>query len=751
MAIAVWGTVQGVGFRPFVYAAANERRLSGWVRNASDAVRIEVQGAEHAVREFLEVLRTPPPAARIERVEALDIGLEEESGFRILDSAPDGNVRITLPADLAICRDCITELEDPHARRSGYAFTNCTQCGPRYSIVEALPYDRANTSMRRFALCAACAREYSDVADRRFHAQPLACPTCGPRVTLLSAAGARLAEGAGAIAAAAASLVSGQILACKGLGGFQLLVDGTNEQAVRLLRERKGRDEKPFALMFASLEAMREECALSNAEEQALCSPAAPIVLAQRRVHASSRLAAAVAPRNPRLGVMLPYTPLHRILMAAVARPLVCTSANLAGEPICIDDRELENRLDGVADLVLTHDRPIVRPIDDSVARIASGDLQLLRRARGYAPLPLRVRGLGSRSILATGAQLKSTIALAKGGEVVVSQHLGDLSSAESVASMKRTVCDLTRLLEVRPEIVSCDLHPDYASTVLAEALAAEWNVPLERVQHHHAHIAASMAEHGLRGPVLGLAWDGSGLGSDGALWGGEALAVDGASFCRVAHLRPFSLPGGESAMRDPTRSALGLLYEVFGRDAIDYIEMEPARARTLLSMLDAGVNCPSTCSMGRLFDAVAAITRVRERAGYEGQAAMELEFALDGATDCGAYRIALGDGVPAIADWEPLLHALLFDSARGLAASVMSARFHNALVDLAEEMALRAGMHRVVLSGGCFQNVRLVEAVLERLRARRFEVFTSRLYPPNDGGLSLGQLYVAALREGAA
>jgi hydrogenase maturation protein HypF len=450
---------------------------------------------------------------------------------------------------------------------------------------------------------------------------------------------------------------------------------------------------------------------------------------------------------------MLPATPLHRLLLAAAERPLVCTSGNLSEEPICIADVEAQERLGGIAEAFLAHDRAIVRPIDDSVARVDGSGLQILRRARGFTPLSLRLpeglAGLGARCILATGAQLKSTVALAKGGQVVVSQHLGDLFNAEGVLLLERTALDLMRFLEAEPELVACDLHPDYASTRLAEKLALRLGVPIERVQHHHAHVAACMAEHGITGPVLGFAWDGAGLGTDGTLWGGEALVVEGAACRRVAHLRPFSLPGGEAAMREPLRAAVGLLYELFGWGALEHVELPAPRARGLISMLESGVSCPRTTSIGRLFDAVAALTSVRDRAGYEGQAALELELAADGVSDRKAYPLPLRDGEPAIADWEPLILALLDDRARGVSAGVMSARFHNALVDWAETVALRSGLSRVVLSGGCFQNLRLGEAVRERLSARGVDVYTPRMYPCNDGGLSLGQLFVAACRRG--
>ena len=751
LAVTTWGTVQGVGFRPFVHAAATARGLTGWVRNGADAVRLEVQGPNEDIQRFLDVLRSPPPAAHVDRVEVVEVSLQESNGFQILESAHDVTARPTLPADLAICRECAAEMDDAKERRHGYPFTNCTQCGPRYSIVDALPYDRPHTSMKAFSLCGACAREYADPADRRFHAQPIACPACGPRARLVSSGGVEIAEGARAIEEAARALLAGDVLALKGLGGFQLLVDATSEEAVAKLRERKRREEKPFAVMFPSLEVARRSCLLSAAEETALSSAAAPILLARRRSDGSCQIAEAVAPRNPRVGATLPYTPLHRMLLAAVDRPVVCTSGNVSEEPMCTDDVEARERLGGIADRFLVHDRPIVRPVDDSVTRIDSDGIQILRRARGFAPRPLRLPSIGAHCILATGAQLKSTIGLAKDKEVVVSQHLGDLCSVEGAHLLERTARDLTRFFEATPNVVACDLHPDYASTRLAENLASEWGVPIERVQHHHAHVAACVAEHGLSGPLLGLAWDGSGLGSDGTIWGGEALVVDGASFRRFAQLRPFSLPGGEGAVRQPSRSALGLLYEVFGQSAIEYIDMEESRVRTLFAMLAGALNCPKTSSMGRLFDAVAALTGVRERAGYEGQAAMELEFAADGISDRTAYPILLRDGEPALADWEPLLRALLYDRARGLSAPIMSARFHNALVDLAEAIATRAGLPRVVLAGGCFQNLRLSEAVRERLRARSFDVYMPRMYPPNDGGLSLGQLYVAACRNGGA
>lgn len=746
-AITVHGVVQGVGFRPFVHVAATARGLAGWVRNRADGVRIEVEGPAPAVEDFVKALASEaPPAARITRVEVSEAPLQHERAFRILDSDPEAPPRPTVPADLASCPECLAEVGSPGGRRFRYPFTNCTRCGPRWTLIESLPYDRPRTSMKGFVLCADCEAEYRDPGDRRFHAQPIACPACGPRVSLLAPEGSRLAEDEAALRGAVDALREGHVLALRGLGGFHLLVDATNPEAVALLRQRKRRPEKPFAVMFPSLQVLRSCCEVSPEEAAVLTSPAAPILLLRRRASEGTEvsIAESVAPGNPWLGALLPYTPLHRLLLEAVGRPLVCTSGNLSDEPLCTDSEEALVRLREVADRFLVHDRPIVRPVDDSVARMTPEGFQVLRRARGYAPLPLSLPG--APCLLGLGAQLKGTVALCVGEQVVVSQHLGDLGSLEGARLLERTVEDLRRLLEARPVALACDLHPDYASTRLAERLSSEWGVPLVRVQHHHAHVAACMAEHGLSGPVLGLAWDGAGLGTDGALWGGEALVVEGAGFRRVAHVRPFSLPGGEKALREPRRAALGLLHEVEGAGALMHLQEAFAahEGEVLVAMLGRGVQSPRTTSMGRLFDAIAALSGIRTRAGFEGQAAMALEFAA-GEGEAEPYPLPLREGAPAVADWEPLVRALLSDRRRGVPPPLMAARFHAALVELAEAIAVRVGLPRVVLSGGCFQNLRLLREVRSRLRARGFEVFSPQQYPPNDGGLSLGQVAVAA------
>jgi len=745
--IAVRGIVQGVGFRPFVYGAARARGLVGWVRNDPAGVRIEIQGHGPGVRDFIDALRREAPAAaKVENVEVVELAPSDDLEFRIVDSDAGGAAEPCLPADLAICEACAREIDAARERRFRYPFTNCTHCGPRYSIIEALPYDRPSTSMRAFALCERCREEYGDPTNRRFHAQPIACPECGPRLRLLDTRGAVELEGDAALAAAAARIRSGSIVAVKGLGGFHLVADATDATVIGRLRQRKRRDEKPFAVMFPAIAAIRRACVVSENEAALLASPAAPIVLLRRRVEPSALAIDAIAPRNPDLGVLLPYTPLHHLLLAEVGRPVVCTSGNLSDEPLVVDVGDALRRLDGVADAFLDHDRPIVRPLDDSVARVVAGRPMLLRRARGFAPLPLALPA-PVPCLLAVGGHLKCTVALARSRQVVASQHLGDLGSFEGTALLERTVTDLVGFFAAAPEAVACDLHPEYASTRLAERLAAAWKVPLVRVQHHHAHVAAVVAEHALRGPVLGLAWDGAGLGTDGVLWGGEALVVEGDRYRRVAHLRPFRLPGGERAMREPRRAALGMLFEIFGERALERMgsAFEIAEQQPLLAMLAREVNAPATTSIGRLFDAVAALAGIRARASFEGQAAMECEFAARRAGSQDAYPLLLTGADPWIADWEPMLHRLLRDRAEGVSAELVAARFHGALVALAEQIATRTGVGQIVLSGGCFQNAVLATRVIERLESRGFAVHVPERYPPNDGGLALGQIWVAA------
>jgi hydrogenase maturation protein HypF len=655
-----------------------------------------------------------------------------------------------IPADLATCAECLGEIQSARQRRYRYPFTNCTNCGPRWSIIEALPYDRPRTSMAAFRMCPDCRAEYGDPTDRRFHAQPIACPKCGPQLQLLDSHGAETAVRDEALEQAAGAILSGRILALKGLGGFQLVADATRPESVARLRQRKRRPHKPFAIMLASLDEVRCRCEVSDREAQALARHEAPILLL-RRLEANGAvddLTECIAPGNPYLGVMLPYTPLHHLLMAAVGRPIVCTSGNLSEEPMAVTTEEATRRLGAIADLFLVHDRPIVRPVDDSVARITRQGLQLLRRARGYAPLPINL-GFELPRVLALGGHLKNTVALGIGRQAIVGGHVGDLESTLSVEVHEQAARDLADFFQVVPEVVACDLHPDYASTRHAERLASQWEVPLVRVQHHHAHVAACMAEHRLEGPVLGFAWDGTGYGPDGTVWGGEALVCDGPEFRRVAHLRTFALPGGDQAVREPRRSALGLLFEIYGDEAAEFARdwFTKRELDTLMVLLDRSLHSPRTSSTGRLFDAVAALCGLPTRISFEGQAAMALEFAAD-PEEREAYPLPLSDATPPVADWEPLVRAVLSDRAAGETVGRISARFHNALAELAATVAQRWGGTEVVLSGGCFQNALLTERVGVRLLQSGFKVYTHFEVPPGDGGIALGQLWIAAKRS---
>lgn len=745
--VTIHGVVQGVGFRPFVYGTAVRCGVSGWVANDADAVRLEVQGAPQAIAEFLLALRTQyPPQAVISSLQIQELEAEPGDGqpprFEIRPSRLGAQPSPVLPPDLATCSECLAEIHDPGQRRWRYPFTNCTRCGPRWSIIESVPYDRPATSMKSFRLCAACLEEYRDPVDRRFHAQPIACPQCGPRLRLLLTTGHILVEAENALQQAVDGVLKGKIVAIKGLGGFQLVVDAGNESAVARLRERKRRPDKPFAVMMRTLDQVRECCHVSETEARELASPAAPILLLQRAAD-TQRIANAVAPGNPTLGVMLGYTPLHHQLLETVQRPIVCTSGNLAEEPMAVDDQQAVERLGNVADIILTHNRPIVRPVDDSVTRVtSSGELQLLRRARGYAPLPIDV-GRRLPCILAVGAHLKNTVALSLGDRVVMSPHIGDLDNRLTFEVHRQAIGDLLRFYGVTPEIVASDLHPDFASTAVAEQLSRQWNARLVRVQHHHAHVGSCVAENQIQGPVLGFAWDGVGYGTDGAVWGGEALLCEGGGFRRVGRLRPFPLPGGDRAAREPRRSALGLLFEMEGRPAEKRCQQwfSPSELRPLLQALESGRLFPRSSSMGRLFDAVAALCGLNTQASFEGQAAMAVEFAADKeVTD--AYEVPFSDGV---ADWSPMIAGMLGDLDRGVEVPVIAARFHNSLAEMAVQIARYVACTQVALTGGCFQNALLANRVEYRLAEAGFRVFTHKRVPPGDGGIALGQIQVAA------
>jgi hydrogenase maturation protein HypF len=764
MRIVIRGAVQGVGFRPFVYRLALDMGLPGWVNNTAQGVFIEVEGDPAQVGTFLLRLEAEkPPRAFIQSLEHALLDPAGFTDFAIRESDGAGPKTALVLPDIATCPDCLREVFDPTDRRYRYPFTNCTNCGPRFSIIRALPYDRPNTTMTRFQMCPACRAEYENPLNRRFHAQPNACPACGPRLTLWDADGGTLATDDDALTGAAAALRAGRIVAVKGLGGFHLMVDARDEQAVRRLRARKRREEKAFALMFPAMATVESACLVSPLEARLLRAPESPIVLLRRREDGAGPIAPAVAPDNPYLGVMLPYTPLHHVLLADLGFPLVATSGNRTDEPMCTDEREALDRLAGIADVFLVHDRPIARHVDDSIVRVALDRELIVRRARGYAPLPITLPAPVPEPIIATGAHLKNTVALATGRDVFVSQHIGDLDTEPAFDAFRQVIGDLSALYDLRPARVACDLHPDYRSTQGAEQLAAQIGVEPARVQHHYAHVLACMADNQLsiETPILGVSWDGTGYGPDGTVWGGEFLAGDGR---RIAHLRPFRLPGGERAVKEPRRTALGMLYAVFGEAALDMTDLAPvadftpAERSVLRTMLAKGLNAPLTSSAGRLFDGVAALIGLRQRLSFEGQAAMQLEFALHGVETDERYdfdvvapaasALAGGEDGSRIVDWGGTLRGLLAEVRAATPAPLLAAKFHNTLAAVIVEVAQRAGIERVVLTGGCFQNRYLLERAVGLLRAAGFRPYWHQRLPPNDGGIAAGQI-VATLRAG--
>ena len=739
--IRVRGAVQGVGFRPAVYRLAHGLGLAGRVRNDPQGVEIDIEGAADAAEALLAALRTLPAPVRIDRLQVERLMPAGTTGFAIAASVAGPGGALPLP-DLAPCADCLAELRDPADRRHRYPFLSCTACGPRYSIVAAMPYDRARTAMAAFAPCPACAAEYADPASRRFHHQANACPACGPRLALHDRQGRPLAAGDEALEGAVELLRGGGILALKGLGGFQLLVDARDGAAVARLRARKRRPHKPLAVMFADLAAVRAVCRPGAAERALLESPAAPIVLIDVDAGAGV-LAENVAPDNPRLGAMLPSTPLHALLLQDLGFPVVATSGNAGGEPLCADNDEALARLCGIADAFLLHDRAIVQPLDDSVMQVAAGRAQTLRLARGLAPLALEHAGDGA--VLALGGHLKSALAVGGGGRIVVGPHIGDLDTTLARQRFETAAGQLPALAGSCPALLACDRHPDYASSLWAAADRR----PRLTVQHHHAHLAAVLAEHGLQGEVLGVAFDGAGLGDDGTLWGGEFLIGDCRQMRRVARLRPFPLPGGERAAREPRRSALGLLHGAYGPglggQTPDFTAQE---RRTLLQALERGVNAPLTSSAGRLFDAVAALLGLCQEMSFEGQAAQALQAAAERVPAQAPYPVALvPEDSGLLADWAPALAALLADRAAGVPVPQIAGRFHATLAALIADVARQLGVCRVVLAGGCFQNRRLLEETRARLEQAGLAVWWPQRLPPGDGALAAGQAAVVMAR----
>jgi hydrogenase maturation protein HypF len=791
VSLHVTGVVQGVGFRPFVYTLAMRLGITGWVKNTSDGVFALAEGDPEAVQAFVTAIRDEaPPMAVVTSVVAEEVDAEGFETFEIVASEAVAGAMTLVSPDIATCEACRAEIADPADRRYGYPFTNCTNCGPRFTIIEDVPYDRPMTTMRDFPLCDACATEYADPANRRFHAQPNACFRCGPRLYLHEADGATGTSGpslpgldtdwrwtpaaeavprphrdpdaererASAIVGAAVGLLrAGAIVAVKGLGGFQLACDAANEDAVRRIRERKHRWGKPLAVMVPSLQAARTYCEVSDEEAALLASPAAPIVLlalthAGRPSSVGPALAPSLAPGLRELGVMLPYTPLHHLLLAAFGGPLVMTSGNASDEPISTGNTESLDRLGGIADAFLMHDRDIYSRYDDSVTRIGEG-VEFIRRARGYAPFPLAFPAASDVDILACGPEQKNTFALVTGDQAFVSQHIGDMENAETLASYGATIALYERLFRVRPSLVAYDLHPEYLSTKYALSLG----LPSVGVQHHHAHIASVTAEHGIAERVLGVALDGTGYGTDGAIWGGEWLLADWAGFERIGHLRELPLPGGAAAIRRPARMALGALAEC---GLLDHAGAAPLFERlaegedtTVLAMIEHRINTPRTTSMGRLFDAVAALAGVRDDALYEGQAAIELEALADlDAEGEYAFGMATGGDGTLVIDSAPVLACVLDDVALATPASAISARFHRAVVAAIVAGCVRAaeatGTRRVALAGGVFMNRLVVSGAVRGLAEAGLEPLTHLRLPANDGGIAFGQAVIAWARR---
>jgi hydrogenase maturation protein HypF len=745
-----------VGFRPYIYRLAYSLGLTGWVNNSAQGVSIEVEGSRIALDLFLLRLKQEqPPRSHIQNLNTTILDPVGYSDFTIRKST-EGQKTAIVPPDIATCPDCLQELFDPTNRRYRYPFINCTHCGPRFSIIQGLPYDRPNTTMQAFDLCTTCQSEYVNPNDLRFHAQPNACPQCGPQLALWDRERKVCATQDEALHLSVAAIHQGKILAVKGLGGFHLLTDACSEIAVLRLRQLKQRPAKPFALMYPSLGLVEAHCEVSGLEEQLLRSPEAPIVLLRRKPSAHDDLlpCSSVAPGNPYLGIMLPSTPLHHLLMADLNAPIVATSGNLAGEPICTDELEAFQRLGTIADAFLVHNRDIAHPIDDSVVREVMNRPMVLRRARGYAPLPIQLVS-PAPSLLAVGAHLKNAIAFSLDRQAFVSQHIGDLETAPALEAFQHTVESFQDLYDQKPIAVACDLHPDYASTQWAE----QSGLPVIPVQHHYAHALSCMAENQIERSVLAIAWDGTGYGLDGTLWGGEFLHVTETSFQRVAHLRTFRLPGGDLAVKEPRRAALGLLYEHFGEKLFDLRSLASLQAFSELELnllkvsLRRHLNAPMASSVGRLFDAISSILNLKQHRQFEGQAAMELEFALEGVETDKYYpfevleSIPTRDGSAIVIDWAATLQGVLKDRERSQSVPVISAKFHNTLVEMIVTVAQRVKEQQVVLTGGCFQNKYLLEKAIARLQAEHFCPYWHQQIPPNDGGIALGQI-IAVSRD---
>ncbi len=745
--LEISGAVQGVGFRPFVYRLARRFDLAGWVSNTSKGVVVEVDGDTEVLAQFAEALQKEKPQVSI--VQDIRSEYLDTAGFATFEirKSTVGKIEAFVLPDLATCGECTLEILDPDNRRYRYPFTNCTNCGPRYSIINSIPYDRPSTTMSGFRMCSECRKEYEDPLDRRFHAQPNACPECGPHLELWNLDGTMLAERDDALRKASAEILEGKILAIKGLGGFHLITLAGSDEAVRTLRSRKGRRMKPFALMFPSILQVSEFCVVSSEERKVLQAPRSPIVLLKKRDKPNSSISISelVSPSNPEYGVMLPYTPLHILLMMEIGEPVIATSGNLSDEPICTDEMEALERLKGIADLLLVHNRPIARHVDNSIVRIFKEREMVLRRARGYAPLPVSMEE-ESASVFATGGHQKNTLALSIGRNVFISQHIGDLDTPQALRAFSEVWNSIGALYNAHPDIIAYDMHPDYISSVKARESEIR-GIP---VQHHIAHVYSCMLDRGVKSPLLGVSWDGTGYGSDGTVWGGEFFHITDGTAKRIAHLRRFRLPGGDKAVKEPRRSALGLLSELYD----DPVKLLPPgtfsreESDVMKRMISSKLNSPLTSSVGRLFDAVASILDLHQTIEFEGQAAMALEHAIGNKMTEKSYPLEVlsPPGEPMVIDWAPLIKGVIMDASEGMDTGIISAKFHNTLVEGIAAVAETIGERKVVLSGGCFQNVYLLRRVLDVLENLCYEPFIHRSIPPNDGGIAPGQVMAALM-----
>jgi len=745
--VEINGIVQGVGFRPFVYQLANRYDLKGKVANTSSGVAIHIQGPQTNIESFSKDLTQKcPPLAHITEISLYDEHIKDFRDFTIVDSRKPALMTTLISPDVAVCDDCRRELFDLHNRRFGYPFINCTNCGPRYTIIDDIPYDRPKTSMKHFTMCPICQAEYDDPGNRRFHAQPNACAECGPHIDLYDNTRQKIATPK-PLEKTVELIKQGYIIAIKGLGGFHLAVDAENDQAVANLRKRKHREEKPFALMSFDVESVQSYAKVGPEEEKLLKSPQRPIVLLKKREPNS--ISKEVAPRNRYFGAILPYTPLHYLLLSLGFTALVMTSGNLREEPIAIDNDDAFERLPDIADYFLIHNRDIYLRSDDSIVRKAAGAIRFIRRSRGYVPVPVFLNKK-IPSILACGAELKNTVCLTKGNQVFLSQHIGDLENLATYDFFKLTIRHMQRILDINPEIIAFDLHPDYLSTRYAEELQ---DINKIQVQHHHAHIVSAMAENRIDDPVIGLSFDGTGYGTDGAIWGGEILIANIEKFYRAAHFAYVPMPGSTAAIKEPWRMAVSYLYDAFGDKFWDLDlpllkEMDTIKVKIMVDMVNKKINSPLTSSLGRLFDGIAAITGIRYKVAFEGQAAMELEMlAADKVADIYDYEWITTEGHKILT--RPIIQGVVNDMVNGIHPSVISRKFHQTLIqmfsDLCAVIRKESGLNRVVLSGGVFQNSLLLTGLIKALEEKNFQVFTHSKVPANDGGISLGQAMVAA------